>query len=88
MADRELNHFTRPSLIRLARIAGVKSMSDDCYGLLRQIIDNRLQKIVKTAYLINEEHQTKTIMPDDIYSALSIHGYNLTESSDLSVKKK
>lgn len=76
--------ITRPSITRLARRAGVKSISDDCFDLVRNMIGMKLTDIVKVANIVNSEHQTKTIMVNDIYESLHLLGYNITQSSDLS----
>ena len=76
--------ITRPSITRLARRAGVKSNSDDCFDLVRNMIGMKLTDIVKVANIVNSEHQTKTIMVNDIYESLHLLGYNVTQSTDLS----
>lgn len=78
-----INDITKPSITRLARRAGVKSVSDDCFHAIRQIISNHLDTVVRAAMVVNSEHQTKTLMADDVYDAFSIMGNNITQSSDL-----
>ena len=75
--------LTKPSLTRLARRGGVKSLSDDCFDTTRNIIGLKLSSIIKTIITVNSEKQTKTIMPNDAYVALRLLGYNVTESNDL-----
>lgn len=75
--------ITRPSIIRLARQAGVKSVAEDCYPLIRALINQRLSDVIDNSLRINEQHQTKTFMPDDVYDALSLCGENVAQSSDL-----
>jgi histone H3/H4 len=76
--------ITRPSITRLARRAGVKSISDDCFDLIRNMIGMKLTDIVRVANIVNSEHQTKTVMVSDIYESLHLLGYNVTQSTDLS----
>ena len=83
----EINDITKPSIIRLSRKAGVKSISDDCFNVIRKIIDNRLTDIIKDSLIINAEHQTKTLMVDDIYESLTLNGFNVAQSNDLNNKK-
>lgn len=78
-----MEHITKPSITRLARRAGVKSLSDDCYNTVRSLTGNYLNEIIKTALAVNSEHNTKTLMPDDIYEALRLKGYNIAQSHDL-----
>ena len=75
--------LTRPSITRLARRAGVKSVSEDCYDLIRVLITTHLDQVIRAALVVNSEHQTKTFMPEDVYEALALLGVNLAQSSDL-----
>jgi histone H3/H4 len=78
-----MEDITKPSLTRLARRAGVKSVSDDCFNAIRLLIANRLDDLVLAALVVNSEHQTKTMMSDDIYDAFSLIGENVSQSSEL-----
>lgn len=75
--------LTRPSITRLARKAGVKSISEDCFPLIRALITQRVNTIIRNALIVNSEHQTKTLMSEDVYEAVAISGENLAQSSDL-----
>jgi len=78
-----MEDITKPSITRLARRAGVKSVSDDCFNPIRNIIASRLDELIKAVLVVNSEHQTKTLMTDDIYDAFSLLGNNITQSNDL-----
>lgn len=78
-----MEDITKPSITRLARKAGVKSVSDDCFPAVRQLISDKLVEVVNAAMIVNSEHQTKTLMPEDVYSAFKLIGQNVTHSSDL-----
>lgn len=78
-----INDITKPSIIRLARRAGVKSISDDCFDAIRQIILDHLESVIQAGIVVNSEHQTKTLMSDDIYDAFFIMGNNVTQSNEL-----
>jgi len=75
--------ITRPSMTRLARKSGVKSVSDDCFDVIRQLIENRLDEIIDVAVIVNSEHQTKTMMTNDVYDSLGLIGNNIAQSNDL-----
>lgn len=77
--------ITKPSITRLARRAGIKSVSDDCYDLIRKLIDYKLEEIVRITMIVNSEHQTKTVMADDVYEAIALSGTNLTQSTEIGV---
>ena len=78
-----INDITKPSITRLARRAGVKSVSDDCFDVVRQVIYNRLNEVIQASLVVNSEHNTKTLMSDDVYDALGLLGYNVTQSREL-----
>ena len=78
-----MEDITKPSITRLARRAGVKSVSDDCFHAIRQIIANRLDEIILASLVVNSEHQTKTLMAEDVYDSFGLLGQNVAQSSDL-----
>lgn len=78
-----MEDITKPSITRLARRAGVKSVSEDCFNSIRHLIANRMDELILAALIVNSEHQTKTLMSEDVYDAFSIIGHNVTQSSDL-----
>ena len=75
--------ITKPSITRLARRAGSKTISEDCYDLVRAYVGQNLDTIIQKALVVNSGRQTKTLMSDDVYDALSLMDVNLTRSSDL-----
>ena len=79
--------MNRPMIVRLARRAGVKSLSDDCYPQIKNIIMTRLEDVINNVLVINSERQTKTLMAEDVYEALKIMGENLATSDDLNIGK-
>lgn len=78
-----MDYITKPSITRLARRAGIKSLSDDCYNSVRSLIEVYLDEIITAALIVNSEHNTKTLMSEDIYEALRLRGYNVTQSHEL-----
>lgn len=78
-----MQDITKPSITRLARRAGVKSVSDDCFDLVRHLISEKLDEVILATLAVNSEHQTKTMMPDDVYDAFLLLGENVAQSSDL-----
>ena len=78
-----MESITKPSITRLARRAGVKSVSDDCFDTVRSLINNQLSQVVRAAMVVNDEHQTKTLMVDDVFAALRLLGHQVTSSGDL-----
>lgn len=78
-------NVTKPDITRLARTAGVKSISEDCYDVIRHAIDREVRDVVRAAIIINSEHQTKTLMGEDVYEAIAFRGKNLAQSSEVGV---
>lgn len=79
--------ITKPSLTRLARRGGVKSLSDDCFDTMRNLIGMKLVDIIQTIVVVNSSSHTKTITSNDVYKSLHIKKYNIAESNYLSEKK-
>jgi hypothetical protein len=75
--------ISKPSIVRISRKAGIKSLSEECYPYIRAIISDKIEDIIKKAIIINKEHDTKTLMINDIYRALYLQGENITQSSEL-----
>ena len=78
-----MERITKPSIARLGRRAGVKSLSDDCYDTVRNLISQKLDEILKTVVIVNSEHNTKTIMVNDVYESLALLNHNVAQSSEL-----
>ena len=81
--EKEYNGFTKPAITRLARRAGVKSMSDDCVDVIRSLVAMKLNEILDTTSVINDQSTTRTIMPDDVYAAFQFNGINIAKSEDI-----
>lgn len=78
-----MDNITKPPITRLARKAGVKSMSDDCYTPIRELINDNLSEIIKASIVVNSGKKSKTLMVDDVYNALSLLNKNVTDSTEL-----
>ena len=78
-----MEKLTKPSINRLAKRAGVKSVSEDCYDTIRNLIGMELNNIVKTVMIVNSQNQTKTIMVKDVYDSLHLLNNNVTQSFEL-----
>ena len=81
--DQDLDRgLTKPAITRLARRAGVKSMSDECIGPIRNIIAMKLDELITSTIIVNGQHTTKTIMDDHIYQALSFMNINVARTEE------
>lgn len=79
-----MENLTKPSITRLSRRAGVKSLSEECYGTIRELTHELIENIVESSLIVNSEHNTKTLMQDDIYEGLRLNGELVAQSSELS----
>ncbi len=77
------NEITNPSITRLARKAGVKSIAEECFDVIKNIIEEKMDECIRVALVVNSERQTKTLMVEDIYDALKLLGHNITRSEYL-----
>ncbi len=84
--DPLLEGLTKPSLQRLSRQAGVKTMSGECIDVIRQFVVKDLSRITRGTLIMNEVRNTKTIMLDDVHHALSEGGERVARSDQLGVK--
>jgi histone H3/H4 len=80
--DDQTKGFTKPAITRLARRAGVKSMAEDCITPLKHLVSMKLDEILSTAVIVNSQHSTKTLMPDDIYEAFALSGINVARTEE------
>ena len=78
-----MDFVSKSSITRLARKAGIKSLSNNSFPILNGIMDALLIEVLDTSLIVTSEHNTKTLMTGDIYTALRISGYNVAESSEL-----
>ena len=78
-----MDYITKPSITRLARRAGVKSISEECYSTIHDYIGATIEDIAAVALLVNMARSTKTLMENDVYDALRLMGYNIAQSTDL-----
>jgi hypothetical protein len=73
--------ITRPSIIRLARQAGVKSVAEDCYPLIRALINQRLNDVIDNSFPMSKEINIKPFIKESentkIASALGNSWCNL-----------
>jgi histone H3/H4 len=76
-----MESFKKPAIIRLARRAGIKNISEDCYDTIRNLIMFRLTKLLHTSFIINDQTNTKTLMVNDVVEALRLQGKSVCKST-------
>jgi histone H3/H4 len=75
--------ITRPSLTRIARKAGIKCIANDCYPMMRALINQELERVLDKILIVNATKQNKMISCDDVYDTLSLLDINLAKSDFL-----
>ena len=76
-----MSNITKPSLQRMSRQAGVKTLSHDCVNTIRKLLYTETYNLCKSVTTINSHTGTKTIMPNDLYTSLRLNGVVLAEGS-------
>tara|TARA_A100001011_G_C14318207_1_gene848979 strand:- start:2864 stop:3106 length:243 start_codon:yes stop_codon:yes gene_type:complete len=77
------DYITKPSISRLGKKAGVKSIADDTFKIIQEYLNDELESIIKKIIIMNNEQNTKTIMIDDVYKAFNLSGIYLAQSNEL-----
>jgi histone H3/H4 len=75
-----------PSITRLARKAGIKSISNNCFPIFRNIIEKEVKKVIKVLLVINSQNKRKTLMINDLLLSLAFLNVNMTYSDFLGTK--
>jgi len=78
-----MEKFTKPSIVRVARKAGIKNLSDDCYDTIRDMVSMKLKEVLSAAVITNDVRGTKTLMANDVVNSLRLQGVYISRSSDL-----
>jgi len=78
-----MDEFTKSSITKLARKAGVKTLSDECYSTISNLIAIKIDDILKDVLICNSERRTKTLMIDDLVKSLSLRYKHITKSNYL-----
>jgi histone H3/H4 len=66
--------ISKPSITRLIRKAGIKSISDDCYDTVRSYIGMKLAETVYATSVVTKTHGAKTVSVPDLVEALRVQG--------------
>ena len=75
--------LNKASIIRLARIIGIQTISNESIEEIRELIDEEIEQIINPISIINKQRQNNTIMTSDIYDALKIHDIHLTRCDNI-----
>lgn len=75
-----MNYITTSSITRLARKAGIKSMSKECYDEIKTLCTEKIEEIVKNILVLNN---TKTILVSDFIESLELNNEFITLSNNI-----
>ena len=79
-----MEYISKPSILRIARLAGIKSLSENSYPVIEKLIKKYTEEIIKNTLILTSQNNSKTIMVEDVYNSIHLLGYNIAESKDLS----
>ncbi len=82
----ELN-FTRPSIVKIARKAGVKSLADECFMLVDTLMMDHIETLVREGLLMNKVRGGKVLSVEDVQAALMQRGEFRTSGDALTFSK-
>ena len=72
-----MSDISKQGIIRLARKAGVKSLSASCIPLMRKLMSEKVEDILKLTIILSENNKYKTTGVEDLVKALEYDGVNL-----------
>ena len=72
-----MSDISKQGIIRLARKAGVKSLSNKCVNVIRELMYERVEELLKIMIIFNENKKNKIILLDDLVRSLEYEGINL-----------
>ena len=75
------DELTKPALQRLALQAGIKIMSIECFPVIRGLILTEIDDICRRINILNSQHNTTTIMLNDLENAIKTKGVRIATSS-------
>lgn len=67
-----MENITKVSIKRLSKCANIKIISEDCYDVIKDLIETKLKDIINTASMIMTEENNKTLSPLHIHQALEL----------------
>lgn len=69
------------NILKLCKKAGIKSISNDSYDKIREIIDFKLDNILSVSIMLKNNDNTprETFMIKDLKKSLNLLDYNITE---------
>jgi histone H3/H4 len=71
-----MDNIKKVTIKRLADCAGVKSLSDDCYDVIRQIIEEEVKELLRVGHILMVEDNSKTLSNKHIQLSLEFTGHN------------
>ena len=72
-----MSDISKQGIIRLARKAGVKSLSNKCVNVIRELMHEKIEELFKIMIIFNENKSNKIILLDDLVKTLEYEGINL-----------
>lgn len=75
-----MENITKGSLKEISKKAGIKLLSEDCYDVIRNLLEEKIKEVVDNSLTLMEESKLKTVSSTNIYNALELMDESVTES--------
>lgn len=75
-----MENITKGSLKELSKQAGIKLLSEDCYDVIRNLLEEKMKEIIDNSLILMEESKLKTVNISNIYNSLELMNESVTES--------
>ncbi len=85
--DNTVKYFTKPSILKLARKAGVKSLSEDAYPVIDTILAARIEQLVRDGLHIHQMRGARVLTCDDIQKGAELRGMFFADGNELKQSK-
>lgn len=79
--------LNKPSVMRLARRAGVKTMADNCVDTVNDILIEHLDDILRSSLVVHSLNNNNTLSAEDVVNGLTFMGHNVTYSDKMTTTK-
>ncbi len=76
-------YFTRPTILKLARKAGVKSLSEDSYKVIDAVMCARIEQLVREGLWVLRFRGARVLNASDIQEGIKLRGMFYADGKDL-----
>jgi len=78
--QQKMENITKGSLKEISKRAGIKLLSEDCYDVIRNLLEEKIKEVIENSLILMEESKLKTVNCNNIYNSLELMNEAVTES--------